>query len=84
MNNEWKVHFLQNTSTLKKSIETEAVFKKREMNNERNVKFLQNISYVQKVSRLKLYLLLRQKETMNETLIFFRRFNLFQRGFHWL
>ena len=53
-----------------KSIETEAVFTKREMNNEWNVDFLQNTSCVEKVSRLKLYLP-REKWTMNETLIFF-------------
>ena len=54
-----------------KSIETEAVFTKREMNNEWNVDFLQNTSCVEKVSRLKLYLP-REKWTMNETLIFFK------------
>ena len=56
MKNEWNVDFLQNSSCVKKSNETEAVFTKRKMNNEWNVDFLQNSSYVVKVSRLKLYL----------------------------
>ena len=40
MNNEWNVHFLQNTRSLRKNFEIGVVFTKREMNNERDVHFL--------------------------------------------
>ena len=71
MNNEGNVNFHQITYCVKKNIETEAVFTKREMNNEGNVNFHQITYCVQKASKLKLYLP-REKRTMKETLIFIK------------
>ena len=52
-----------------KSIETEAVFTKKEINNEWNVHFLQNTRCIEKVLRLKPYLP-SEIYRMNELLIF--------------
>ena len=73
MNNEWNViFFFSKYEICSKSNETEAVFTKTDMNNEWNVNFVfQNTRSVQKAMRLKLYLW-----TMNETLIFFSKYEI--------
>ena len=53
-----------------KTVELEALFTKKEMLNELKVDFFQNMRFVQKVSKLNLYLP-RKKGTMNETLTSF-------------
>ena len=70
INNEYNLHFLQNTRLILKSVMNLKLYLPRQKGTmNENIHFLQNTMDIEKVSWLKMYLP-RQKWTMNETFIF--------------